>query len=150
VGGEGMKCSDCKLWKTEDCRNNPGEKDLNYAESFACFDLKEGYVPPADVQAKDIGYSKEALKARNRALATLIIGLVFIPITAYFVVGVFSYFPDESDIGICVTFMFIAFITAVASVILLFVALGFFLQFVGLKRSIKSSVRKETKEADKL
>jgi len=32
-----MKCSDCKLWKTSECRNNPEAKDLDYAETFACF-----------------------------------------------------------------------------------------------------------------
>ena len=36
-----MKCSDCKLWKTDECKNNPEAKDLNYAETFACFNLDE-------------------------------------------------------------------------------------------------------------
>lgn len=33
----GLKCSDCKLWKTEECRNNPAAKNFNYADTFACF-----------------------------------------------------------------------------------------------------------------
>ena len=37
-----MKCSDCKLWKTWECRNNPDAKDLDYAETFACFEVREG------------------------------------------------------------------------------------------------------------
>ena len=35
-----MKCSDCRFWKTEECRDNPGEADLNGAENFACFTPK--------------------------------------------------------------------------------------------------------------
>ena len=35
-----MKCSDCKLWKTKDCRNNPKAADLYHADTFACFILK--------------------------------------------------------------------------------------------------------------
>lgn len=31
-----MKCSDCKRWETEGCIN-PEKKDLDYAETFACF-----------------------------------------------------------------------------------------------------------------
>jgi hypothetical protein len=130
----------------EECRNNPEEKDLDYAETFACFDLKEGYVPPADVQAKDIGYSKEALKARSRALTTMIIGIVLIFITVYFVAEFLSYFPNESDIQSGVICMFIAFITAVASVILLIAALVFRSQYVKLKRQVNSP---KSGEADK-
>jgi hypothetical protein len=40
-----MKCSDCELWKTEECKNNLEAKDLDYAETFACFVQKEEQTP---------------------------------------------------------------------------------------------------------
>jgi hypothetical protein len=34
----GLRCSYCRLWKTEECRHNPAGADLQWAsESFACF-----------------------------------------------------------------------------------------------------------------
>lgn len=139
-----MKCSDCKLWKTEGCRNNPGEKDLNYAETFACFDLKEGYVPPADVQVDDMDYEEEALKARNRALITLIIGLILIPIAAFLVFAGWGSAAGNIDaIPVAITFMVIAGIAGFASVFLFLAALLFLVQYVGLKRYIKNPKRGE-------
>lgn len=32
-----MKCSDCKLFRTDQCRENPEGKDLDFADSFECF-----------------------------------------------------------------------------------------------------------------
>jgi hypothetical protein len=37
-----MKCSDCKLWKTDKCKNNPEAQDLDNVEAFNCFELREG------------------------------------------------------------------------------------------------------------
>ena len=34
-----MKCSDCKFFKTEECKVNPKAEDFCSAENFACFDL---------------------------------------------------------------------------------------------------------------
>jgi uncharacterized membrane protein YgcG len=42
-----MKCSDCKLWKTSECKNNPEVKDLDYAETFACFESRESAISAA-------------------------------------------------------------------------------------------------------
>lgn len=140
-----MRCSDCKLWKTEDCRNNPGEKDLDYAETFACFDLREGYVLPADMQVDDIDYRNEARKAGSRALVTLIIGFVLITIPPPLAFIGFS--PDSSTAAF-VASLGIACIAGLSSLILLLAALVFFLQYVGLKGRIKNPVRKETGEAD--
>ncbi len=36
-----MKCSHCRLWKTDDCTDNPEEVDFNCAEDFACFVLRD-------------------------------------------------------------------------------------------------------------
>ena len=142
-----MRCSDCKLWKTEDCRNNPSEKSLNYAETFACFDLKEGYVPPADVQVDDIDYQEEALKARNRALITLIIGLILSPIAAFLVFAApGSGAGNIEAIPVAITIMVIGGIAGFASVFLFLAALLFLVQYVGLKWHIKNP---EREEADK-
>jgi len=44
-----MKCSDCKLFRTDGCRNNPAGKDLDFADSFACFEPGgTGARPPRD------------------------------------------------------------------------------------------------------
>ena len=32
-----MKCSDCMLFRTGQCRDNPEGRDLDYADAFACF-----------------------------------------------------------------------------------------------------------------
>ena len=40
-----MKCSDCKLWKTSECKNNPEVTDLDNAEAFACFVTMVGKEP---------------------------------------------------------------------------------------------------------
>ena len=145
-----MKCSDCKLWKTEGCRNNPGEKDLDYAETFACFDLKEGYVPPADVQVDDIDYEEEALKARNRALITLFIGLVLILITPplVFVAYMLGFDPDSST-ATFVAFFSIAGIAGLSAIILLIAALMFFSRYIEFTGHIKNPVHKEAGETEK-
>jgi len=141
-----MKCSDCKLWETDDCRNNPEAKDLNYAETFACFDLKEGYVPPADVQVDDVDdmdYEEQALKERNRALAALIIGLVLIPITPPLVFAAYMFgFDPDSSTATFVAFFSIAGIVGLSCLVLLLAALVFFLRYVDLKGHIKNPKRK--------
>lgn len=127
-----MKCSDCRLWETEGCIN-PEKKDLDYAETFICFDLKEGLID----------YRKEALKARNRALVTLIIGLVLIPIAAFFFLAA----ADTLNRSPGNEAAFIAFVVAIgiaglASLILLLAALIFFDQYLDLKGRIKNPKRK--------
>jgi Na+-transporting methylmalonyl-CoA/oxaloacetate decarboxylase gamma subunit len=139
-----MKCSDCRLWKTEGCRNNPDEKDLDYAEAFACFDLKEGYVPPADVQVDDMDYEWEALEARNRAVVALIIGLILIPVAVFSVfAGWGTAYGDLDAIGVSITFMVIGGVVGFASAFLFLFTLLFLVQYVGLKRRIKNPEREE-------
>jgi hypothetical protein len=46
-----MRCSDCKLFRTDECTENPGGKDLDNAENFACFvPGGEGRKPVEEVQ----------------------------------------------------------------------------------------------------
>lgn len=61
-----MKCSDCKLWKTNECKNNPEAKDLNYAEAFACF------VPTAEQEPISYVYT------RREAIFSLVCGILSI------------------------------------------------------------------------
>jgi hypothetical protein len=47
-----MKCSDCKLWQTNECKNNPDAEDWDNAETFSCFEVREG-LKPTEVDSQD-------------------------------------------------------------------------------------------------
>jgi len=100
-----------------------------------------------DMQTKDIDYGKEARKARNRALIALFTGLGLIIVAAYCVGGVMG-----SAIGVSagpstvIALVVAASIAGFASIMLLFAALTFLMQYVVFKRRIKNPERGEIDE----
>jgi len=65
-----MKCSDCKLFKTDECKNNPEAKDLDYAESCSRFEAMAEQEPTHYVYTK------------RPAIASLVIGILTIVLLA--------------------------------------------------------------------
>jgi hypothetical protein len=144
-----MKCSDCRLWRTEQCRNNPDGKDLDHAETFVCFDLKEGYVPPpTDMQVDDMDYEDEARKARNRALQSLCMGLGLVIISAFvfFGAGAVWYSGPDSSMGAIIAVLVFGGIVGFVAICVLLAALSFLIQYAELKMRSKDATYKETLE----
>jgi hypothetical protein len=80
-----MKCSDCKLWKTDECKNNPDAKGSDCAETFACFkpsveqeSAQSAYfVPPVEQGLTSYFHT------RRSAIVSLVCGILGIVIIPY-------------------------------------------------------------------
>ena len=70
-----MRCSDCKLFRTDQCRENPEGKDLDFADTFECFvpggagaaQVEEAKPEPAAKSEKKREPVKEAKPAPVKA-----------------------------------------------------------------------------------
>lgn len=85
-----MKCSDCRLFKTSECRLNPDAKNLDYAETFACFDLDPD-EESRRIRAASTGQIEKMPESRTMShfgtIAGIVLGLIVVAFGIYFIVS---------------------------------------------------------------